>query len=83
MVCVVFSSRICPKCEVVKRYLKEHDISHVVRMIDEPEAKVDALMLNIYSTPALVIDDLVLYESDLFSAGKLNEPALMKILRRH
>jgi hypothetical protein len=68
---------------VVKQYLKENEIAHVIRMIEEPETKVDALMLNIYNTPALVIDNLVLYESDLFSTGKLNEPALMEILRRH
>ncbi len=81
MVCVVFSSNNCPRCEVLKQYLQDNKIKHAVRMVEEPEAQVDALMLNIYSTPALVIGNNVLYPSDLFANNRLNEDTLATFLR--
>ena len=81
MVCVVFSSSVCPRCDVLKRYLTNHGINHLVRMIDEPEARVDALMLNIYSTPALVIGDKILHQADIFVNNQLEEAALLAFLR--
>ena len=50
-------------------------------MVEEPEAQVDALMLNIYSTPALVIGNNVLYHTDLFANNRLNEDTLTTFLR--
>ena len=50
-------------------------------MIDEPEARVDALMLNIYSTPALVIGDKVLHQADMFASNQLDEATLLAFLR--
>lgn len=50
-------------------------------MVEEPEAQVDALMLNIYSTPALVIGNSVLYQTDLFANNRLNEDTLTTFLR--
>jgi len=52
-------------------------------MVENPEAKVDALMLNIYSTPALVIDEEVLHQNKLFKEGRLNEEVLLEFLRKH
>ncbi len=50
-------------------------------MVEEPDAQVDALMLNIYSTPALVIGNNVLHQLDLFSKNQLDEQALIGFLR--
>jgi hypothetical protein len=50
-------------------------------MVEEPEAQVDALMLNIYSTPALVIGNNVLYQTDIFANNRLNEDTLTTFLR--
>ena len=61
MVCVVYSSSVCPRCEVLKQYLESHKIEFTERMVEEPDAQVDALMLSIYSTPALVIGNNVLH----------------------
>ncbi|MFX0168050.1 MAG: glutaredoxin family protein [Candidatus Hodarchaeota archaeon] len=78
---MVFSSSVCPRCDVLKSYLTDHGIEHTVRMIEEPEAKVDALMLNIYSTPALVIGDRVLHQTDIFINNQIDEAALASFLR--
>ncbi|MDO8056477.1 MAG: glutaredoxin domain-containing protein [Candidatus Hermodarchaeota archaeon] len=77
----MFSSSVCPRCDVLKRYLTTHGINHSVRMIDEPEARVDALMLNIYSTPALVIGDKVLHQEDMFANNQLDISMLLSFLR--
>ena len=83
VVCVIYSSRVCPKCELILNYLQNHSIEHMIRMVEHPEVKVDALMLNIYSTPALVIGDHVLHQTDLFESGRLNEGTVLTFLRRH
>lgn len=82
MACVVYSSAVCPKCELVKRYLQEHNIEHTVRLVEEPETRVDALMLNIYSTPAIVLNTAVLHQSELFNEERLNEAVLLAFLGR-
>ena len=83
MACVVYSSSVCPRCEVLKEYLCSHKIEHTVRIVDDPDAQVDALMLNIYSTPALVIGKNVLRQVDLFSKDQLDKSTLMGFLRRN
>ncbi len=50
-------------------------------MVEEPDAQVDALMLNIYSTPALVIGNNILRQNDLFTNNRLDEKALILFLR--
>lgn len=82
MACIVYSSAVCPKCELLKRYLQEHNIEHTVRLVEEPEARVDALMLNIYSTPAIVLNTGVLHQSELFKEERLNEAVLLAFLGR-
>jgi len=73
---------VCPKCELLKRYLQEHNIEHTVRLVEEPEARVDALMLSIYSTPAIVLNTAVLHQSELFKEERLNEAVLLAFLGR-
>jgi glutaredoxin len=80
--CVVYSSAVCAKCDLLKRYLQEHNIEHTVRLVEEPEARVDALMLNIYSTPAIVLNAAVLHQSELFKEERLNEAVLLAFLGR-
>lgn len=82
MACVVYSSAVCPKCERLKHYLQQHNIEHTVRLVEEPEARVDALMLNIYSTPAIVVNTAVLHQSELFKEERLNEAILLAFLGR-
>lgn len=82
MACIIYSSAVCPKCELLKRYLQEHSIEHTVRLVEEPEARVDALMLNIYSTPAIVLNTAVLHQSELFKEERLNEAVLLTFLGR-
>ncbi|MFX1564282.1 MAG: glutaredoxin family protein [Promethearchaeota archaeon] len=82
MVCVVYSSSSCPQCQVLKQYLHDKGITHNERIIEEPEARVDALMLNIYSTPALVINEHVLHQTEMFQNGHLDESVLLAFLRR-
>jgi hypothetical protein len=50
-------------------------------MIEEPEAKVDALMLKIYSTPALAIGDKVLHQTEMFANNQLDDTAVLTFLR--
>jgi glutaredoxin 3 len=33
----VFTTTTCPYCQMLKRYLKEHDIEYMERLVDEDE----------------------------------------------
>jgi hypothetical protein len=50
-------------------------------MVEKPDEQVEALMLNIYSTPALVIGQKVLHQQDLFADNNLDEETLLVFLR--
>jgi hypothetical protein len=51
-------------------------------MVEDAETRVDALMLDIYQTPALVSGDKVLHQRDLFPQGILDEVILLSFLGR-
>lgn len=51
-------------------------------MVEDSEARVDALMLDIYQTPALVSGDKVLHQQDMFPRGNLDEASLLSFLGR-
>jgi glutaredoxin len=70
----LFSTTECPKCAKLSEYLSDLGIEYVKRVIDvDPEAETDALMLNIFSAPALRKGDTVLKTKDLFAKDKLLE----------
>ena len=70
----LFSTTQCPKCVKLLEYLETIGTDVVKRVIDaDPEAETDALMLNIFSAPALKKGDRVLRTKDLFTKDAINE----------
>ncbi len=51
-------------------------------MVEDSEARVDALMLDIYQTPAVVSGEKVLHQRELFRNGRLDEGTLLSFLGR-
>lgn len=79
----MFVETNCPSCKALKSFLNSDNIKFVEHNIDDSENKVDALMLNIYSVPALVIGDRVLRANEIFdSSNSLRKSEIMEFVRR-
>jgi glutaredoxin len=79
----MFVETNCPSCKALKSFLYSSNMKYVEHNIDESENKVDALMLNIYSVPALVIDNRVLKANEIFdSNNSLRKNEILKFVRR-
>lgn len=79
----MFVETNCPSCKALKSFLNSSNMKYVEHNIDESENKVDALMLNIYSVPALVIDNNVLKANEIFdSNNSLRKNEILKFVRR-
>ena len=77
----LFSTTQCPKCVKLTQFLATLGIEPVKRIIDaDPEAETDALMLNIFSAPALKKGDKVLKTKDLFSKDEINEDRVRQFI---
>jgi glutaredoxin len=64
----MFVETNCPSCKALKTFLNSRNVKYVEFNIDNPEHKVDALMLNIYTVPALMIESKVLRANEIFNS---------------
>jgi glutaredoxin len=77
----MFTETNCPSCRALKNFLSSKDAKYVELNIDNPEHKVDALMLNIYTVPALMIDDKVLRANEMFdTSNSLKRDEVLKFI---
>jgi glutaredoxin len=77
----MFVETNCPSCKALKSYLSSVNVRYVEYNIDNADNKVDALMLNIYSVPALLIGNEVLRANDIFdSSNILRKEQVMKFV---
>jgi glutaredoxin len=77
----MFVETNCPSCRALKSYLNSVNVKYVECNIDNADNKVDALMLNIYSVPALVIGNDVLKANDIFdSSNSLRKEQVTKFV---
>ena len=77
----MFVETNCPSCRALKSYLNSVNVRYVEYNIDNADNKVDALMLNVYSVPALVIGNKVLRASDIFDpSNSLKKEQVMKFV---
>jgi glutaredoxin len=71
----VFTGKKCPKCpaakQVASKVAKERKIEY--EELDIEEHMLDALQLQIASTPSIVIDDDVIYRGEIPSKEELEK----------
>jgi glutaredoxin len=78
----MFVETNCPSCKALKAFLSAANVKYVESNIDSSENKVDALMLNVYSVPALVIGNRVLKAYEIFdSNNSLRKSDIMEFVR--
>lgn len=75
---IVFSTKRCPNCKVLKKWLKSHKMRFKEKDMSEPEVMSELIMKEVYSlsTPVLQINDKFLLPNDMFKENKLDEKLL-------
>ena len=58
---IVYSTKACPKCKALKRYLKRTGIKFVEKDLEDTEVMTNLVMKNIHilSAPAIQIGKLI------------------------
>jgi glutaredoxin len=77
---VVFSTKKCPNCIVLKNWLKEHKLRFKEKNMEEPDVMSELIMKEVYSlsTPVLQIDEKFFLPNDMFKENKLDEKLLLE-----
>jgi glutaredoxin len=75
---IVFSTKKCPNCETLKKWLKSHKMRFKEKDMSEPEIMSELIMKEVYSlsTPVLQVNDKFLLPNDMFKENKLDEKLL-------
>jgi glutaredoxin len=79
---IVYSLENCPNCEMLKEYLASRRVSYVEKDMSSAESLTDLRVNGVFAMEAPVLrkDDLFLTSAELFSAGKVREAELRRVL---
>jgi len=70
----------CPKCEVLKAYMKDKAIPFEAKWFDT-EAQTEFVMMNMFGNPpVLVLGERCASAEEMFPRGELNEDVVRDIL---
>jgi len=77
---IVFSTKKCPNCITIKKWLKEHKIKFKEKNMENPEIMSELIMKEVYSlsTPILQIGDKFLLPNEIFKEDGFNENVLLE-----
>jgi glutaredoxin len=76
----IFTLPHCPKCDELKDLLKKNGLKFEEKSLENPEIRVDALMLSIFEVPALVRGENVLYFNEIFNP-KLDKKRVLQFCK--
>jgi len=79
----LYVSPMCPRCEMLKRALKEMNVEYEVLDISNSDVMADLVMRDIFltETPALEVGDHVFFASDLFNGDHLLVDKLREVIK--
>jgi glutaredoxin len=80
---IVYTTSNCPRCRLLKEWLKSKGVVFEEKSLDASEVMADLIVRNIYvlSAPALEVGGKVYSENELFQSEKLNEEFLEEIIK--
>lgn len=78
----LYVSPQCPRCEMLKRVLKEMGIEHEVLDISKSDVMADLIMRDIFlmETPGLEVNGKFFHARDIFNGDRLLMDRLRKAL---
>lgn len=79
---IVYTSNGCPKCSLLKEWLKERNTEFEERDLEDTNVMTDLVMRNltVLSAPALEVGETVYTENQIFDGNRLADAKILEIL---
>ena len=80
---VVYTSSGCPRCALLKRWLRDRNADFEERNVEDVDVMADLVMRNVVvlSAPALEVEGAVYTEDQIFDGDELIDTKLLEILK--
>ena len=80
---VVYASSGCPKCAMLKKWLKNRNVDFEEKNLEDVDVMADLIMKNavVLSAPALEVEGAVYTEDQIFDGDGLIDPKLLETLK--
>ncbi len=80
----LYVSPQCPRCEMLKKALKEMKVEYEVLDVSKSDVMADLIMRDIFlmETPGLEVDDKFFHAREIFDGDRLLVDKLCKVLGR-
>lgn len=78
----IYTTKTCPKCELLKRALKERGVAFKTTDMSTPEALTELRVNGIFTltAPVLQVDEEFLTHDELFNGMEIKREALDNLL---
>lgn len=79
---VVYTSNGCPRCTLLKEWLKDRNTEFEEKSLDNVDVMADLVMRNlvVLSAPALEVGNVFYTEDQIFEADRLADAKISEIL---
>ena len=79
---IVYTSRTCPRCAALKKWLRKNKVSFKEKNIDDTDVMTELVMRNlvVLSAPALELKNRVYLSNRIFLENGSLDPKIIKIL---
>jgi len=79
----VYTSKKCPRCRALKKWLRKNNLSFTEKSLDDTEVMASLVMRNltVLSAPALETENRVFLAHQIFDANNHLNPELKKFLK--
>jgi glutaredoxin len=79
---VVYTSDGCPRCALLKEWLKDRNTEFEEKNLENTNVMTDLVMRNlvVLSAPALEVGDVVYTEDQIFEGNRLADAKILEIL---
>ena len=78
----VYTSKKCPRCKALKKWLKQNNLSFTEKSLDDIDVMTELVMRNLFvlSAPALETENKVFLSNQIFLEDNSLNPAFNKKL---
>lgn len=79
----IYTTKTCPKCEILKKALKEKGVDFKIADMSTPEALTELRVNGVFTitAPVLQIDDGFLTHEELFTGMELKNETIENLLK--
>ncbi|MCD5425816.1 MAG: NrdH-redoxin [Methanosarcinaceae archaeon] len=81
---IIYTTKTCPKCEILKKFLSSKNITYKTEDMTQPEALTELRLNGVFTTmaPVMQIDDKFLTCNELFNGNEVNVEILKNIISK-